>query len=149
MRTHKPTVYGTLARRYHSRIASARVSATHKPLDLLGCSYKQWAAWLDLALDTERPSTRPRHVLRTCDHIDHIIPIKYYNLDDEEAERGGRPANELYWTRISSTWGWVSSLRSRRLQSQTSAISKFKFACLVCTLIIAIGVLISGQWGGN
>ena len=33
-----------------------------------------------------------------------------------EQERGGRPANELDWTRISTTWGWVSSLR---LQSQT------------------------------
>ena len=36
-----------------------------------------------------------------------------------ETDRGGRPANELDWTRISNTWGWVSSLRSRRLQSQT------------------------------
>ena len=64
----------------------------------------------------------------------------------EEPERGGRPANELDWTRIWCTWGvWVLS----RLQSQTSAISKFKFACLLCTLIIATGGLISGQWGGN
>ena len=34
----------------------------------------------------------------------------------EEQERGGRPANELDWTRISITWGWASSLR---LPSQT------------------------------
>ena len=40
----------------------------------------------------------------------------------EEPERGGRPANELDWTRISSTWGWVSSLRSPRLQSQTCSL---------------------------
>ena len=39
-----------------------------------------------------------------------------------DRERGGRHTNELDWTRISSTWGWVSSLRSRRLQSQTSYI---------------------------
>ena len=40
----------------------------------------------------------------------------------EEPERGGRHTNELDWTRISSTWGWVSSLRSPRLQSQTCSL---------------------------
>ena len=36
-----------------------------------------------------------------------------------EPGRGGRPANELDWIRISCTWGWVSSLR---LQSQTCSL---------------------------
>ena len=71
----------------------------------------------------QRSSSRPDVDLTSHDAIEAAVldlrsPLLCYVIW-VEPERGGRPANELDWTRISNTWGWVSSLRSRRLQSQT------------------------------